>query len=88
MNTEHNTAMVLRYSVFVGMAAVIAGVIAFLAGLGDGLLWAGLLIVIVSPLAGVVVTTVSLYLEKDMKWVYVALVLIAISIIGMLIKYL
>ena len=86
MNTEHNTSVTLKISVYIGVAAVLIGLIAYLLDMGDTLLRTGLLIVIISPLAGVVVTTVSLYLEKDMKWVTVALILIAISIIGILFK--
>ena len=72
----------------VSMAVVIVGVIAHLMDMGDDILWTGLLLVIVSPLIGVAVTTVSLWIEKDYKWMYVALVLIAISVIGILVKYL
>ena len=86
MNTEHNTSVTLKISVYIGVAAVLIGLIAYLLDMGDTLLRAGLLIVIVSPLAGVIVTTVSLYLEKDMRWVAVALILVAISVIGILFK--
>ena len=88
MNTERNTSLTLKYSLIVGMAIVIIGLIVNMLDMGDGILWTGLLFVIVSPLIGVVVTTVSLWLEKDYKWVYVALILIAISVIGILVKYL
>ena len=77
-----------EYSLIVSMAVVIVGVIAHLMDMGDDILWTGLLLVIVSPLIGVAVTTVSLWIEKDYKWMYVALVLIAISVIGILVKYL
>lgn len=88
MNTERNTSLTLKYSLIVGMAIVIIGLIVNMLDMGDGILWTGLLFVIVSPLIGVVVTTVSLWLEKDYKWMYVALILIAISVIGILVKYL
>ena len=86
MNTEHNTSVTLKYSVFVSMFVVIIGLILYMADMGDRVLWAGLLMVIVSPLLGVVVTTVSLWMEKDLKWMYIALLLIAISVIGILLK--
>ena len=88
MNTERNTSLTLKYSLIVSMAVVIVGVIVHLMDMGDDILWTGLLLVIVSPLLGVAVTTVSLWLEKDYKWMYVALVLIAISVVGILVKYL
>ena len=59
MNTEHNTSVTLKISVYIGVAAVLIGLIAYLLDMGDTLLRTGLLIVIISPLAGVVVTTVS-----------------------------
>ncbi len=86
MNTEHNTSLTLKYSVFVSVFVVIVGLILYMADMGDRILWAGLLMVIVSPLLGVVVTTVSLWMEKDLKWMYIALLLIAISVIGILLK--
>ena len=86
MNTEHNTSLTLKYSVFVSVFIVIVGLILYMADMGDKVLWAGLLMVIVSPLLGVVVTTISLWMEKDLKWMYVALLLIAISVIGILLK--
>ena len=86
MNTEHNTSLTLKYSVFVSVFIVIVGLILYMADMGDKVLWAGLLMVIVSPLLGVIVTTISLWMEKDLKWMYVALLLIAISVIGILLK--
>jgi uncharacterized membrane protein len=86
MNTEHNTSLTLKYSVFVSVFIVIVGLILYMADMGDKVLWAGLLMVIVSPLLGVIVTTISLWMEKDLKWMYIALLLIAISVIGILLK--
>ena len=86
MNTEHNTSLTLKYSVFVSVFIVIAGLILYMADMGDKVLWAGLLMVIVSPLLGVIVTTISLWMERDLKWMYIALLLIAISVIGILLK--
>ena len=88
MNTERNTSLTLKYSLIVSMAVVIIGLMVYMMDMGDEILWTGLLLVIVSPLIGVAVTTVSLWIEKDYKWMYVALILIAISVIGILVKYL
>ena len=86
MNAERNTSITLRISVYIGIAAVVIGLIIYMLDMGDLFLKIGLFTVIVSPFIGVIVTTVSLYIEKDMKWVCVALILIAISIVGVLIK--
>jgi len=86
VNAERNTSITLRISVYIGIAAVVIGLIIYMLDMGDLFLKIGLFTVIVSPFIGVIVTTVSLYIEKDMKWVCVALILIAISIVGVLIK--
>ena len=86
MNAERNTSVTLRISVYIGIAAVVIGLAVYMLDMGDLFLKIGLFTVIVSPFIGVIVTTVSLYLEKDMKWVCVALILIAISVVGVLIK--
>ena len=86
MNTERNTSVTLRVSVYIGIAAVVIGLTVYMLDMGDLFLKIGLFTVIISPFIGVIVTTVSLYLEKDMKWVCVALILIAISVIGMFVK--
>ena len=88
MSAERNTSLTLKYSLVIGMAVVIAGLVVYLMDMGDEILWTGLLFVIISPLIGVAITTVSLWIEKDYKWMYVALVLIAISVVGILVKYL
>ena len=88
MSAERNTSLTLKYSLVIGMAVVIAGLVVYLMDMGNEILWTGLLFVIISPLIGVAVTTVSLWIEKDYKWMYVALVLIAISVVGILVKYL
>ena len=86
MNTERNTSVTLRISIYVGIAAVVIGLMIYMLDMGDLFLKIGLFTVIVSPFIGVIVTTVSLYLEKDLKWVCVALILIVISVIGVLMK--
>lgn len=86
MSTERNTSVTLKLSICASMAIVILGAALFFAGLGTDVLWFGILFLILSPFIGIIVTTVSLYLEKDMKWVTVALILIIVSIIGLLIK--
>ena len=86
MNTEHNTALTLKYSVITSVIIVVIGLATYLMDMGDGILKVGIFMVIISPLIGVVVTTISLYLEKDLKWMAVALILIAMSAIGIFVK--
>ena len=86
MNLEDNTAKTLRYSVFVGIGLMVIGLIFHFLEITDDVLWAGILFLILSPLFGVIVSTVSLWIEKDTKWVAVAVILIAISVIGICLK--
>ena len=85
MTIESNTSKALRFSVLTAMAVIAVGLVLFIPGITDSVLRAGVLILILSPFIGVCVSTVSLYLEKDMRWLAVALVLIAVSAVGALI---
>jgi uncharacterized membrane protein len=51
---------------------------------GDPIMWTGLLIMIVSPFAGVLTVYSNLIKEKDWKWVKVATLLIVIMFIGLI----
>ncbi len=88
MNTERNTSLALKYSLMISVAVVIIGLIVHLMDMGGDILRTGIFMVIISPLIGVAVTTLSLYIEKDLKWMAVALILIAMSAVGILVKYL
>ena len=88
MNTERNTSLTLKYSLMISVAVVIIGLIIHLMDMGSDILRTGIFMVIISPLIGVAVTTLSLYIEKDLKWMAVALILIAMSAVGILVKYL
>ncbi len=88
MNTERNTSLALKYSLMISVAVVIIGLIVHLMDMGSDILRTGIFMVIISPLIGVAVTTLSLYIEKDLKWMAVALILIAMSAVGILVKYL
>ena len=80
MNINKAVSSTLKYTVYVGVAVIALGLILFLTDNGDSVLWTGLLILIVSPLLGAIVATIGLIKEKDMKWIAVALILIAISV--------
>ena len=86
MTVEHNTSVTLKYSVMASVIIVTIGLVAYMLDMGDDILRVGIFMVIISPLIGVGVTTVSLYIEKDLKWMAVAMILIAMSIVGILLK--
>lgn len=84
MSLEHSTALTLRIGIVAGLALAVAGLIAQYAGMGDGLIYAGILLLIASPFLGVVTTTVCLFLEKDVYWGIVGIILLAITGSGIL----
>lgn len=77
------TALTLRAGILLGLVLVVIGLFA-----GDDVLWWGMLALIASPLAGVVVTLVCLLRERDVFWASVAVVLIIITAIGIAISIL
>lgn len=87
MRTEHLTALSLKYLVVIGLILIVVGEAVNLANGWNGLLWFGVLFLIVSPLNAIIVTAASLYANKERKWVTVALLLIVVSAIGMAVSY-
>lgn len=86
MNAEQNTAFALKLSVWLSVTVIIIGLISHLFLGDDTVLEIGIYLLILSPFIGVIITAISLFIEKDTKWIAVALVLIAISAIGIIIK--
>ena len=80
------TSLVLRYCLFVGIALVALGLILSDYDQGNEIMWAGLLVLIASPLAGVLTTYSSLIAGKDWKWVKVATVLTIIIVIVLILS--
>lgn len=88
MNLETNTAKAMRYSVWVGMIVMVAGLLLYLICSEVTLLKTGVLLLILSPVVGILVTTTSLILVNDRRWTAVALMLLLTTIIGILIEIL
>jgi uncharacterized membrane protein len=85
MNLNRSTAMTLRIGIAIGMAMIAAGLAMSVLGYGDAVLSAGILVLILSPLAGAIVSFIALASEKDWFWTSVAAMLLAITAIGMVI---
>ena len=86
MELNKSTALMLRAVVVIGMVLMVAGIAAELLGMGDSLLHAGILVLILSPLAGIIVSLACLLKERDMFWAMVAGILLAITVVGILIS--
>lgn len=88
MTLNDETSFVLKWGTLLGLSVIALGLILSICEITDGLLAAGVLILILTPPAGIVVSTICLIREKDRIWVRVALVLIAVLTFGTLFSYL
>lgn len=88
MSLEHSTALTLRIGVVSGLVLTVIGLIIQYIGMGDGVIYAGILILIASPFLGVVTTTVCLFLEKDVYWGIIGAILLVITGSGILMNML
>ena len=84
MNLNRSTAMTLRAGIVLGMILMVIGLLVESTGGDDTILYAGMLVLIISPFLGVIVSFVSLLSEKDWIWAIVAGILIAITTTGIL----
>lgn len=80
------TALTLRVGVVLGMILMVVGLAVSAMDGGDSVLYFGVLVLIASPLAGVVVTLLCLLREKDRFWAMIAGILLMITIAGVLIS--
>ena len=84
MNLNRSTALTLRAGIVLGMALMVIGLLVESTGGDDTILYAGMLVLIISPFLGVIVSFVSLLSEKDWIWAIVAGILIVITTTGIL----
>ncbi|MCL2295674.1 MAG: DUF1634 domain-containing protein [Methanomassiliicoccaceae archaeon] len=78
MKMHDATSLALRCCLFIGVAVLAIGLLLSGGDHGNDIMWTGVLILIASPFAGVLVTCIYLIAEKDWKWAKVAIVLIAL----------
>lgn len=86
MNLNRSTALTLRAGIVIGMVLMIIGLIMDATGGGDGILYIGILVLIISPFLGAIVSFISLLSERDWLWAAVAGVLILITTAGIVIS--
>jgi len=87
MNLYGSTAAVLRYGVIISIIIIAVSLMMSVAELEyhEEVMWFGILALILTPLAGVIASLLSLIIEKDWKWVATALVLLVVISVGMII---
>ncbi len=86
MNLNRSTALTLRAGIVIGMVLMVIGLIMDATGGGDGILYTGILVLIISPFLGAVVSFISLLSERDWLWAAVAGTLILITTAGIIIS--
>lgn len=86
MNLNRSTALTLRAGIVIGMVLMVIGLIMDATGGGDGILYIGILVLIISPFLGAIVSFISLLSERDWLWAAVAGVLILITTAGIVIS--
>ncbi len=76
--------MTLRAGIVLGMVLMVIGLLIESTSGDDTILYTGMLVLIISPFLGVIVSFVSLLSEKDWIWAIVAGILIVITTTGIL----
>lgn len=86
MNMNHSTSTILRYGIVIGIILTAAGAMMSVFNIfhSADVIWIGLLAIIATPFTGLIVTTISLAVNREIKWLYTALILVTIMIIGMI----
>lgn len=86
MSLNRATSKALWWGAVVGILVIALGLALESMGMGEQVLWTGILILIISPMLGVAVSMVSLIREKDGKWAGVALLLIIMTAVATLVS--
>ena len=86
MTLNKLTALILRAGILLGLALIIIGLAVTMTGGEDSILYAGVLVLIASPFAGVIATFLCLVKEKDWFWVLVAGILLIITCAGVVLS--
>ncbi len=86
MTLNKLTALVLRAGILLGLVLIIIGLAVTMTGGEDSILYAGVLVLIASPFAGVIATFLCLVKEKDWFWVLVAGILLIITCAGVVLS--
>ncbi len=86
MTLNKITALVLRAGIVLGLVLIIIGLAVTMTGGDDSILYAGVLVLIASPFAGVIATFLCLVREKDWFWVLVAGILLIITCAGVVLS--
>lgn len=90
IDVSASTGRTLRYGVLIGLAILVAGLIAEIIAhdTGISIITAGIAVIIFTPMVSIMVAAASLYLEKDYVWLGWVSILLIITVIGFIVAYL
>lgn len=86
IDVNRATALTLRAGIVAGVILMVIGLIQYGLDGTETVLYYGVLLLIVSPFIGVLVTFGVLVIDRDWKWVTVAAVLVIVTVIGIIIS--
>ena len=76
------TADTLRYGILISMVIIMLGLAVSWFGYGERILWLGVLMLILTPLFGIIVSLVCLISENDRHWTKVTAALLSVIAAG------
>ena len=89
MDLDKCTGHVLRYGVYLAIAVMIVGVIAlqFDESVGNTIITVGVSLLVLTPFFSIIVSAISLYTERDYRWMRVALCVLLITTVGIVVAF-
>ena len=84
-----STGRTLRYGVILGLAILVAGLLisAVSQDLSTDIMTVGIAVIIFTPMVSIVVSAVTLYLEKDYRWFGLVSIVLVITLVGLAVAY-
>lgn len=86
LDLNKSTAFMLRTGIAVGIVLMVIGLALYLMDVTETVLYIGVLVLIISPFLGVLVSFAVLVIDRDWRWAAVAMVLVIVTAIGILVS--
>lgn len=86
LDLNRSTAFMLRTGISVGIILMVIGLALYLMDITETVLYIGVLVLIISPFLGVLVSFAVLVIDRDWRWAAVATVLVVVTAIGILVS--
>ena len=89
MDLDKFTGRALRYGVCLAIAVMSIGAIAlqFDESVGNMIITVGVSLLVLTPFFSIIVSAISLYTERDYKWLRVALCVLLITAVGIVMAF-